>query len=186
MFMLIMLPMWMNFLLRTYAWMTILEDNGLINKLLALMGLGPVHMINTQGAVVLGMVYDYLPFMIVPLYTVLMKMDYSLVQAAQDLGGNPFQVFTKVILPLSLPGISTGITMVFIPCVSTFVISKMLGGGTEPMIGDLIEMQFTGSTYNQNLGSAMAFVLMVIILICMGIMNQFDSADEEKEGRIVV
>ena len=186
MFMLIMLPMWMNFLLRTYAWMTILEDNGLINKLLALMGLGPVHMINTQGAVVLGMVYDYLPFMIVPLYTVLMKMDYSLVQAAQDLGGNPFQVFTKVILPLSLPGISTGITMVFIPCVSTFVISKMLGGGTELMIGDLIEMQFTGSTYNQNLGSAMAFVLMVIILICMGIMNQFDSADEEKEGRIVV
>lgn len=186
MFMLIMLPMWMNFLLRTYAWMTILEDNGLINKLLALMGLGPVHMINTHGAVVLGMVYDYLPFMIVPLYTVLMKMDYSLVQAAQDLGGNPFQVFTKVILPLSLPGISTGITMVFIPCVSTFVISKMLGGGTELMIGDLIEMQFTGSTYNQNLGSAMAFVLMVIILICMGIMNQFDSADEEKEGRIVV
>ena len=186
MFMLIMLPMWMNFLLRTYAWMTILEDNGLINKLLALMGLGPVHMINTQGAVVLGMVYDYLPFMIVPLYTVLMKMDYSLVQAAQDLGGNPFQVFTKVILPLSLPGISTGITMVFIPCVSTFVISKMLGGGTELMIGDIIEMQFTGSTYNQNLGSAMAFVLMVIILICMGIMNQFDSADEEKEGRIVV
>lgn len=186
MFMLIMLPMWMNFLLRTYAWMTILEDNGLINKLLALMGLGPVHMINTQGAVVLGMVYDYLPFMIVPLYTVLMKMDYSLVQAAQDLGGNPFQVFTKVILPLSLPGISTGITMVFIPCVSTFVISKMLGGGTELMIGDLIEMQFTGSTYNQNLGSAMAFVLMVIILICMGIMNQFDSDDEEKEGRIMV
>ena len=186
MFMLIMLPMWMNFLLRTYAWMTILEDNGLINKLLALMGLGPVHMINTQGAVVLGMVYDYLPFMIVPLYTVLMKMDYSLVQAAQDLGGNPFQVFAKVILPLSLPGISTGITMVFIPCVSTFVISKLLGGGTELMIGDLIEMQFTGSTYNQNLGSAMAFVLMVIILICMGIMNQFDSADEEKEGRIMV
>ena len=186
MFMLIMLPMWMNFLLRTYAWMTILEDNGLINKLLMAIGLGPVHMINTQGAVVLGMVYDYLPFMIVPLYTVLMKMDYSLVQAAQDLGGNPFQVFTKVILPLSLPGISTGITMVFIPCVSTFVISKMLGGGTELMIGDLIEMQFTGSTYNQNLGSAMAFVLMIIILICMGVMNQFDSDEEEKEGRVMV
>lgn len=186
MFMLIMLPMWMNFLLRTYAWMTILEDNGLINKLLMAIGLGQVHMINTQGAVVLGMVYDYLPFMIVPLYTVLMKMDYSLVQAAQDLGGNPFQVFTKVILPLSLPGISTGITMVFIPCVSTFVISKMLGGGTELMIGDLIEMQFTGSTYNQNLGSAMAFVLMIIILICMGVMNQFDSDEEEKEGRVMV
>ena len=176
---------WMNFLLRTYAWMTILEDNGLINKLLALIGIGPVHMINTQGAVVLGMVYDYLPFMIVPLYTVLMKMDYSLIQAAQDLGGNPFQVFTKVILPLSLPGISTGITMVFIPCVSTLVISKMLGGGTELLIGDLIEMQFTGNTYNQNLGSAMALVLMVIILICMGVMNQFDS-DEEKEGSVVI
>ena len=185
MFMLIMLPMWMNFLLRTYACMTILEDNGLINKLLALIGIGPVHMINTQGAVVLGMVYDYLPFMIVPLYTVLMKMDYSLIQAAQDLGGNPFQVFTKVILPLSLPGISTGITMVFIPCVSTFVISKMLGGGTELLIGDLIEMQFTGNTYHQNLGSAMALVLMVIILICMGVMNQFDS-DEEKEGSVVI
>lgn len=186
MFMLIMLPMWMNFLLRTYAWMTILEDNGLINKLLMAIGLSPVHMINTQGAVVLGMVYDYLPFMIVPLYTVLMKMDDSLVQAAQDLGGNPLQVFTKVILPLSLPGISTGITMVFIPCVSTFVISKMLGGGTELMIGDLIEMQFTGSTYNQNLGSAIAFVLMIIILICMGVMNQFDSDKEEKEGRVMV
>ena len=185
MFMLIMLPMWMNFLLRTYAWMTILEDNGLINKLLALIGIGPVHMINTQGAVVLGMVYDYLPFMIVPLYTVLMKMDYSLIQAAQDLGGNPFQVVTKGILPLILPGISTGITMVFIPCVSTFVISKMLGGGTELLIGDLIEMQFTGNTYNQNLGSAMALVLMVIILICMGVMNQFDS-DEEKEGSVVI
>ena len=185
MFMLIMLPMWTNFLHRTYAWMTILEDNGLINKLLALIGIGPVHMINTQGAVVLGMVYDYLPFMIVPLYTVLMKMDYSLIQAAQDLGGNPFEVFTKVILPLSLPGISTGITMVFIPCVSTFVISKMLGGGTELLIGDLIEMQFTGNTYNQNLGSAMALVLMVIILICMGVMNQFDS-DEEKEGSVVI
>ena len=185
MFMLIMLPMWMNFLLRTYAWMTILEDNGLINKLLALIGIGPVHMINTQGAVVLGMVYDYLPFMIVPLYTVLMKMDYSLIQAAQDLGGNPFQVFTKVILPLSLPGISTGITMVFIPCVSTFVISKMLGGGTELLIGDLIEMQFTGNTYNQNLGSAMALVLMVIILICMGVMNQFEKK-KKKEGSVVI
>ena len=185
MFMLIMLPMWMNFLLRTYAWMTILEDNGLINKLLALIGIGPVHMINTQGAVVLCMVYDYLPCMIVPRYTVLLKMDYSLIQAAQDLGGNPFQVFTKVILPLSLPGISTGITMVFIPCVSTFVISKMLGGRTELLIGDLIEMQFTGNTYNQNLGSAMALVLMVIILICMGVMNQFDS-DEEKEGSVVI
>lgn len=186
MFMLIMLPMWMNFLLRTYAWMTILENNGLINRFLGLFGIGPLELINTQGAVVLGMVYDYLPFMIVPLYTVLMKMDNSLIQAAQDLGGNPFQVFTRVILPLSMPGISTGITMVFIPSVSTFIISRMLGGGSELMIGDLIEMQFTGNTYNLNLGAAISFVLMVIILLCMSVLNQFDSDESEKEGRVIV
>jgi len=186
MFMLIMLPMWMNFLLRTYAWMTLLENNGLINRFFGLFGIGPFEMINTQGAVVLGMVYDYLPFMIVPLYTVLMKMDGSLIQAAQDLGGNPFQVFMRVVLPLSAPGINTGITMVFIPSVSTFIISRMLGGGAELMIGDLIEMQFTGNTYNLNLGAAMSFVLMVIILICMGVMNQFDSNEDDKERGIAV
>ena len=186
MFMLLMLPMWMNFLLRTYAWMTLLENNGLINKFLGLFGIGPLQMINTQGAVVLGMVYDYLPFMIVPLYTVLMKIDQSLINAAQDLGGTPFQVFLRVILPLSIPGISTGITMVFIPSVSTFVISKMLGGGSELMIGDLIEMQFTGNTDNPNLGGAMAFVLMIIILLCMGIMNQFDSDEDSKEESITI
>lgn len=186
MFMLIMLPMWMNFLLRTYAWMTILENNGLINRLLGLIGIGPLQMINTQGAVVLGMVYDYLPFMIVPLYTVIMKIDGSVIQAAQDLGGNPLQVFMKVILPLSVPGISTGITMVFIPSVSTFIISRMLGGGSELMIGDLIEMQFTGNTYNPNFGGALSFVLMIIILICMGLMNQFDSDDDGREGRVMV
>lgn len=186
MLMLIMLPMWMNFLLRTYSWMTILENNGLINRFFGLFGIGPFEMINTQGAVVLGMVYDYLPFMIVPLYTVLMKMDNSLIQAAQDLGGNPFQVFTHVVLPLSLPGISTGITMVFIPSVSTFIISKMLGGGSELMIGDLIEMQFTGTAYNPNLGAAISFVLMIIILICMGAMNQFDSDEDRKEETVVI
>lgn len=186
MFMLIMLPMWMNFLLRTYSWMTILENNGLINRFLGLFGIGPFEMINTQGAVVLGMVYDYLPFMIVPLYTVMMKMDHSLIQAAQDLGANPFQVFMHVTLPQSLPGISTGITMVFIPSVSTFIISKMLGGGSELMIGDLIEMQFSSSSYNPNLGSAISFVLMIIILICMSVMNQFDSDKVEKEARMVV
>jgi len=186
MFMLIMLPMWMNFLLRTYAWMTILENNGLLNRFLGFFGIGPFEMINTQGAVVLGMVYDYLPFMIVPLYTVLMKMDRSLIQAAQDLGANPFQVFLHVTLPQSLPGISTGITMVFIPSVSTFIISKMLGGGSELMIGDLIEMQFSSNSYNPNLGSAISFVLMIIILICMSVMNQFDSDKVEKEGRMVV
>ena len=186
MFMLIMLPMWMNFLLRTYSWMTILENNGLLNRFLGFFGIGPFEMINTQGAVVLGMVYDYLPFMIVPLYTVMMKMDKSLIHAAEDLGANPFEVFLHVILQQSLPGISTGITMVFIPSVSTFIISKMLGGGSELMIGDLIEMQFSSNSYNPNLGSAISFVLMIIILICMSLMNQFDSDKVEKEGRMVV
>ncbi|MBQ7873673.1 MAG: ABC transporter permease [Oscillospiraceae bacterium] len=186
MFMLIMLPMWMNFLLRTYSWMTILENNGLLNRFLGIFGIGPFEMINTQGAVVLGMVYDYLPFMIVPLYTIMMKMDHSLIQAAQDLGANPLQVFLHVTLPQSLPGISTGITMVFIPSVSTFIISKMLGGGSELMIGDLIEMQFSSNSYNPNLGSAISFILMIIILICMSVMNQFDSDKVEKEGRMVV
>ena len=186
MLMLIMLPMWMNFLLRTYSWMTILENNGLINRFLGLFGIGPFEMINTQGAVVLGMVYDYLPFMIVPLYTVLMKIDNSLIQAAQDLGGTPVQVFTHVVLPLSIPGITTGITMVFIPAVSTFIISRMLGGGSELMIGDLIEMQFTGAAYNPNLGAAISFVLMIIILICMGMMNQFDSDEDKKEENVAI
>ena len=186
MFMLIMLPMWMNFLLRTYSWMTILENNGLLNRLFGLFGIGPFEMINTQGAVILGMVYDYLPFMIVPLYTVMMKMDRSLIQAAQDLGANPLQVFLHVTLPQTMPGISTGITMVFIPSVSTFIISKMPGGGSELMIGDLIEMQFSSNSYNPNLGSAISFILMIIILVCMSILNQFDSDKVEEEGRMVV
>ncbi len=186
MFMLIMLPMWMNFLLRTYSWMTILENNGLLNRFLGIFGIGPFEIINTQGAVVLGMVYDYLPFMIVPLYTVMMKMDHSLVQAAQDLGADPFQVFTHVILPQTMQGIKTGITMVFVPSVSTFVISRMLGGGSELMVGDLIEMQFGSNNYNPNLGSAISLVLMIIVLICMSVMNQFDSDNIDKEGRIAI
>ena len=186
MFMLIMLPMWMNFLLRTYSWMTILENNGLLNRLLGIFGIGPFEMINTQGAIVLGMVYDYLPFMIVPLYTVMMKMDHSLIQAAQDLGANPLQVFINVTLPQTIQGIKTGITMVFVPAVSTFVISRMLGGGSELMVGDLIEMQFGSNNYNPNLGSAISFVLMIIVLICMSMMNQFDSENIEKEGRIAI
>lgn len=186
MFMLIMLPMWMNFLLRTYSWMTILENNGLLNRLLGIFGIGPFEMINTQGAIVLGMVYDYLPFMIVPLYTVMMKMDHSLIQAAQDLGANPIQVFINVTLPQTVQGIKTGITMVFVPAVSTFVISRMLGGGSELMVGDLIEMQFGSNNYNPNLGSAISFVLMIIVLICMSMMNQFDSENIEKEGRIAI
>lgn len=180
--MLIMLPMWINFLLRTYAWMSILENNGIINGLLKAVGLPPIQMINTQGAVVLGMVYNYLPFMILPLYTVMTKINDSVIEAAQDLGANPLCVFSKVILPLSMPGIITGVTMVFVPSVSTFVISRMLGGGANMMIGDLIDAQFLGNVYNPHLGSAIALVLMVIILLFMSILNQFEGAEERAGG----
>ncbi len=179
MIMLIMLPMWMNFLLRTYAWMSLLERNGLINQFLGIFGIGPFDMINTNGAVVLGMVYNYLPFMIMPLYAVMVKIDYSLIEASQDLGGNMWQTLAKVFWPLSLPGVATGITMVFVPSCSTFIISRMLGGGDNLMIGDLIELQFLGNSYNPNLGSAMGLVLMVLVLLCMGITNGF--ADDDKE-----
>ncbi len=179
----VMLPMWMNFLLRTYAWMTILENNGLINKFLSLFGIGPLQMINTQGAVILGMVYNYIPFMILPLYTTMCKIGNDVIEAAQDLGGSPLQVMAKVVIPLSLPGVSTGITMVFVPAISTFIISKMLGGGTNQLIGDIIELQFLGNSYNPNLGSAISLVLMVVVLLFMSIMSNFD--DEEMEGRIL-
>ncbi len=182
MVMLVMLPMWMNFLLRTYAWMTLLEDNGLINAALAALGLPKVHMINTAGAVVLGMVYNYIPYMILPLYSVLTKIDPSVIEAAQDLGADDKKVFLKVVVPMSMPGVISGVTMVFVPAVSTFIISKMLGGGGNLLIGDLIDMQFLGSAYNPNLGSAISLVLMVIILICMGIMNQFDDGEEVNAG----
>ena len=180
--MLCMLPMWMNFLLRTYAWMTILENNGLINRLIMLMGLEPIRMINTQGAVILGMVYNYLPFMILPLYTTMSKIGDDVIEAAQDLGANSIKVITKVVLPLSIPGISSGVTMVFVPSVSTFIISKMLGGGTNQLIGDIIDLQFLGNTYNPNLGSAISLVLMVIVLLCMSIVG--DTEDETMGGRI--
>ena len=179
MLMLVMLPMWMNFLLRTYAWMTLLERNGLINRLLGLFGLGPVEMINTSGAVVLGMVYNYLPYMILPLYTAMTKIDDSVIEAAQDLGCNTFKVVTRVLIPLSGPGIATGITMVFVPAVSTFIISRMLGGGSNLLIGDLIELQFLGNSYNLNLGSAMSLVLMVIVLLCMSFTSSFDESEME-------
>ena len=183
MILLVMLPMWMNFLLRTYGWMTLLENEGLINKLLGFLHIGPFEMINTPGAVVLGMVYNYLPFMILPLYSVMTKIDPSIIEAAQDLGCNGIQVILKVLMPLSLPGIITGITMVFVPSVSTFVISRMLGGGQNMLIGDLIEQQFVGSTYNPYVGSAMSLVLMVIMLVIMGIMSSFD--DDEMEGLVI-
>jgi len=184
MLMLIMLPMWMNFLLRTYAWMTILEKNGLLNKLFGLFGMGPFDMINTQGAVVLGMVYNYLPFMIMPLYSVMVKIDNRTIEAAQDLGANTKNVFTRVVIPLSMPGISTGVTQVFVPAVSTFIISRMLGGGGNLLIGDLIDLQFLGNAYNPHLGSAISLVLMVLILLCMSLFNQF-SDDEDREGMMI-
>lgn len=182
--MLVMLPMWMNFLLRTYSWMTILENNGLINRFLELFGIGPLNMINTPGAVVLGMIYNYLPFMILPLYTTMIKIEPHTIEAAQDLGATPRQVLSRVIIPLSMPGVTTGITMVFVPCISTFAISRMLGGGSSMMIGDLIELQFLGNTYNPNLGAAISLVLMVIILICMAMMNMFD--DNEDKGAMLL
>ena len=182
MVMLVMLPMWMNFLLRTYAWMTLLEDNGLINAALKAFGLNGIHMINTAGAVVLGMVYNYIPYMILPLYSVLTKIDQSVIEAAEDLGANSRQVFFMVVVPMSMRGIISGVTMVFVPAVSTFIISKMLGSGANLLIGDLIDMQFLGSAYNPNLGSAISLVLMVIILICMGIMNQFDDGEPGEGG----
>lgn len=181
---LVMLPMWMNFLIRTYSWMTILEDTGIINSILEKIGLGPLHMINTPGAVILGMVYDYLPYMILPLYTVMAKMDNSVIEAAQDLGASKFNVMTKVIVPLSLPGVVSGFTMVFVPSVSTFYISKKLGGGTFAMIGDVIEMQFQ-SSYNYNLGATLSLVLMVLIIICMALMNHFTD-EEDNTGGIVI
>ena len=188
---LIMLPMWMNFLLRTYSWMAILENNGLLNQLFQKIGLITLYnnifgtdltffrMINTQGAVVLGMVYNYLPFMILPIYSVIVKLDNSLIEAARDLGASTFNVFRRVILPLSLPGVLSGITMVFVPSVSTFAISKMLGGGTEMLLGDLIEQQFLGGAYNPQLGAAISLVMMIIVVICMAVMNRFGEGEEQ-------
>ena len=220
---LIMLPMWVNFLLRTYAWTAILENNGLLNQLFAAIGVidlgnwvngllndlcaalnGSVldwlngllgtdwvlntardtdmerfRMIRTQGAVVLGMVYNYLPFMVLPIYSVIIKLDHSLLEAARDLGADSAGVFRRVILPLSLPGVLSGVTMVFVPSVSTFAISQLLGGGTHMLLGNLIELQFLGGAYNPHLGSAIAMVMMVIVIVCMWIMNRFGEGEEQ-------
>ena len=181
--MLVMLPMCMSFLLRTLAWVSLLEDTGIINQLLGHLGIGPLPLIRNNGAVILGMVYNYLPYMITPLYTVLMKIDPRLDEAAQDLGCNSIQVFRRVTLPLSVPGIISGITMVFVPAVSTFYISQKLGGTSTVLIGDVIESQFK-TAYNPNLGAALSLVLMVMVLICMGIVSHFSSDDEEEGGVI--
>lgn len=180
MLMIVMLPMWMNFLLRTYAWMTLLGNGGLINRLLKLIGLGPYKMLNTSGAVILGMVYNYLPYMILPLCSVMEKIDNSVLEAASDLGCNKLHTTLRVIVPLSVPGIMSGITMVFVPAISTFIISRMLGGGSNLLIGDLIEMQFLGNAYNPNLGASLSLVLMVIVLVIIAVMNKFDSSDDER------
>lgn len=174
--MLIMLPMWMNFLIRTYSWLTLLANKGVINTILGAIGLGPFHMINTPGAVILGMVYNFLPYMVLPIYSIMSKLDFSLTEAASDLGCNGFQVIRRVIFPLSVPGIISGITMVFVPSVSTFYISQKLGGGKYLLIGDSIEMQFQ-SAYNYNLGASLSLVLMLMIIACMFVMNKF--ADDE-------
>ncbi len=178
MLMIVMLPMWMNFLLRTRAWVTLLGNTGVINSILGWFGLEPIKMLNTEGAVVLGMVYNYLPYMILPLYSVMVKIDKSVLEAASDLGCNSMKTLFKVVVPLSVPGIMSGITMVFVPAISTFIISRMLGGGSNLLIGDLIEMQFLGNAYNPQLGAAISLVLMVIILLIMTIMNQFDPDDQ--------
>ena len=183
--MLIMLPMWINFILRTYSWMSILENTGLINQflgkigVLSALGVDYIPLINTDGAVVLGMVYNYLPFMIMPIYSVIVKIDRSVIEASQDLGANSARVFTKVIFPLSLPGVLSGITMVFVPAISTFAISKLLGGSKEMLLGDLIEMQFLGGAYNPHLGSAISLVMMIIVMICMYLMNRFGEGEEQ-------
>ena len=184
MVLLVMLPMWMNFLIRTYSWMTILGDTGIINTALNALGLNSLQLINTGGAVILGMVYNFLPYMILPIYSVLSKMDNSLIEAAQDLGSNRIQIMKKVIMPLSLPGVLSGITMVFVPCVSTFYITQKLGGGQIVLIGDIIETQFQ-SANNYHLGASLSLVLMVLILICLGVMNYL-GADSDSEGGAVI
>ncbi len=176
--MLVMLPMWMNLLIRTYSWMTILEDTGVINSALGFFGIEPLKMINTPAAVILGMVYNYLPYMVMPIYSAMTKIDRSHIEAARDLGANSMHVITKVVFPLSVSGIISGITMVFVPSISTFYISQKLGGGNFDLVGDTIERQFQ-IAYNYNLGAAMSLVLMVLILICMAVMNNFGNDEDE-------
>jgi len=171
--MFIIIPMWMNFLLRTYAWMAILSPNGVLNRFLGVLGLAPLEIMPGQGAVLIGMVYNFLPFMILPIYTVLVKIDRSLLEAADDLGANKVKTFFRVVFPLSIPGVVSGITMVFMPAVSTFVISGLLGGGKTPLIGDLIEQQFM-SDRNWHFGSSLSIILMVMILISMAVMSRMD------------
>ena len=177
---LFILPMWMNFLLRTYAWVAILGKNGIINSFLGLFGIEPIGLLYTNFAILLGMVYNFLPFMVLPIYTSLSKMDNDLINAAKDLGASNFQVFTKVIFPLSMPGVVYGITMVFMPAVTTFAISRLLGGGKFMLLGDLIEQQFT-VVGDWNFGSAISIFMMIVILLSMAVMSRFED-ESDKEG----
>ncbi len=178
--MLVMLPQWLNFLIRTYSWMAILEDTGIINNILGIIGI-ELHMINTPGAVILGMVYNFLPYMIIPIHSAMTKIDPRVLEAAQDLGCNPFKVVTKVVFPLSMSGVISGITMVFVPSISTFYISQKLGGGNFDLIGDSIERQFQ-TQYDYNMGAAMSFVLMLLIIVSMAVMNKYS----DDEGGVIV
>lgn len=171
------LPMWMNFLLRTLAWQTLLEKNGVINGILSFLGLPTQSLINTPGAIVLGMVYNFLPFMVLPIYNVLAKIDDNIIDAAMDLGASGFQRLIKIWLPLSLPGIISGITMVFVPSLTTFVISDLLGGSKILLIGNVIEQEFTKGS-NWHLGSGLSLVLMVFILISMAMIAKYDKNGE--------
>lgn len=174
--MLIMLPMWMNFLIRTYALMTLLQDTGILNSLITKIGFPPMHILGTETAVVIGMVYDYLPYMILPIYSVMAKMDHRLIEAAQDLGCNGFGVLRKVIFPLSISGVISGITMVFVPSISTFYISQKLGGVDTLLIGDVIEQHYTAANYNMT--ASLSFVLMVILIVGLAIVNHYTDSDE--------
>lgn len=179
----VMLPMWMNFLIRTYSWISILANTGLINTLLGKLGIGPLKLMYTPGAIILGMVYDFIPYMILPIYSVMSKLDKSLLEAAEDLGSNSFNKFKKVILPLTRPGIVSGITMVFVPSVSTFYISQKLGGNKTVLVGDVIEYFFSTGPEYYNIASALSLILMVMILACLFIMNRF--SDDEDGGVII-
>ncbi len=181
--MIVMLPMWMNFLIRTYSWITILANTGIINTLLGKLGLGPVKLINTPGAVILGMVYDFIPYMILPIYSVMSKIDNSLLEASDDLGANAFNKFKRVIFPLSRPGVVSGITMVFVPSVSTFYISQKLGGNKTMLIGDAIENFYNLGPDYYNIASAISLILMVLIMISLFVMNKF--SDDNSGGVII-
>ena len=179
--MLFILPMWMNFLLRTMAWQTLLENNGVINSALSFIGLPKLNIINTPGAIIFGMVYNFLPFMVLPLYNSLSKIDSNVINAARDLGANSVQTFIKVTLPLSVPGIMSGITMVFVPALTTFVISDLLGGAKVLLIGNVIEQEFS-QTNNWHLGSGLSLILMFFIIISMIISAIFD---KDGEGSVI-